>query len=65
MRTSKFPCPCPAVSPCRPIFPCRMPPYSHADIPFKFFHRNSGGPANVSILGQLQISLCQERRRGC
>ena len=24
-----------------------MPPYSHAVIPFKFPHRNSGGPANV------------------
>ena len=25
---------------------CPMPPYSHADIPFKSPHRNSGGPAN-------------------
>jgi hypothetical protein len=23
--------------------PCCMPPYSHADIPFKFPHRNSQG----------------------
>ena len=38
-----------AVSPhvCRSMFPCRMPPYSHADLPFKFPHRNSGGPANA------------------
>jgi len=28
--------------PCRPMFPCRMSPYSHADIPFKSPHRNSG-----------------------
>ena len=43
------------VPPCHHVplsmFPCRMPPYSHADIPFKFPHRNSGvnsgGPANV------------------
>jgi hypothetical protein len=28
------------------VSPC-MPPYSHADIPFKFPHRNSGGPANA------------------
>ena len=26
---------------------CRMPPYTHADIPCKFPHHNSGGPANV------------------
>ena len=45
---------CVAPSPCRPIFPCRMPPYSHADIPFKFPHRNSGGPANAySTVGSL------------
>jgi hypothetical protein len=29
------------------MFPCCMTPYSHADLPFKFPHRNSGGPANV------------------
>jgi hypothetical protein len=32
---------------CRSMFPCRMTPYSHADLPFKFPHRNSGGSANV------------------
>jgi len=30
-------------------YPCRMPPYSHADIPFKSPHRNSGGPANRQV----------------
>ena len=36
---------------CRPMYryPCRMPPYSHADIPFKSPHRNSGGPANRQV----------------
>jgi len=32
-----------------PMFPCHMPPYSHADIPSKFPHRNPGGPANVWV----------------
>jgi len=36
---------------CRPMYryPCRMPPYSHADIPFKSPHRNSGGPADWQV----------------
>jgi len=36
--------PTPELVPCNMcLYPCRMPPYSHADIPFLFPHRNSGG----------------------
>jgi hypothetical protein len=34
-----------SMCPCTAVFPRRMPPYSHAEIPFKFHHLNTGGPA--------------------
>ena len=46
------------LSPCRPMFPCRMSPYSHADIPFKAPHRNSGC-VGVPPIGRVAGSLVQ------
>jgi hypothetical protein len=46
---------------------CHMPPYSHADIPSKFPHRNPGGPANVwvawSVTNLSRLDLAGTRTR--